>query len=479
MSQLRLNMSVDVVNFSDHFGLTGMNGTSHTPEDAIVTRPYSPPSENRQFICNGETCDPSVALTGLALSSPTSTSVPPPMTKDPSFPAWAIALIVVAVGWLVGFVAFIIYRCYHPFRDDPDWHPRPTKWWNKLPFPSFGVSELPAGQGQYDSAELAGSVSNRFYELPAGTIQRDIHYHGIPRKDMSEIGVLETSNSVSEEPKSPVQSECADTAVTFEVSISRENGDTTLTLKSPSPQLPPNRQPLSPKSPEDNSPNESTPMLSPSLGNMSPVLAPTPSSPANEIHTITLPEISVSPPTIPISPIPSPTIGAVEPSSTREAKDVSGDQPLEDPALPSISEIESRPKPTIPPRPVRYKRNKMAEKETGTDLPAPLNEIELSSLTQISQSPSTPSRPAPPIPLPSAESASSPTPPTEREASQPPEPSPPPLPPRPLSPIPSRIAGSQMSAPSMSEQELAALAGVFAPPPSPPKASSLGNWVYK
>jgi hypothetical protein len=313
-------MSIEVVNFSDHFSLTGMNGTFDTPENAIISRPDSSPfapndpSANRIFLCEGEPCDSSVALTGMALSSPTSTTAPAYTAQSPVLPAWSIALIVVAVGWLLGFLGFIIYRRRHPFCDDPEGISRSAKWWNKLPVPKLGASELSAGQGKYDSAELAASTCNPIYELPVETIQRDTQYHEIPRKDMRETEVSRTSNNICDGPESPVRGEGVDTAVTFEVSISRENGDTTLTFRSPSPE-PADWRPLSSTDPEDISTHESTPMLSPNHGALSPILAPNPTSHTNDITTFTLPEISISPPII--SPIASPTIEAAEASASK------------------------------------------------------------------------------------------------------------------------------------------------------------------
>jgi len=55
------------------------------------------------------------------------------------------------------------------FRKQPS-----VKWWNKLPMPKFGASELPAGSPQYDTVELPGEDENSIYELPAESIRRGI-----------------------------------------------------------------------------------------------------------------------------------------------------------------------------------------------------------------------------------------------------------------------------------------------------------------
>jgi hypothetical protein len=45
------------------------------------------------------------------------------------------------------------------------------KWWNKIPRPTFGVSELSGGPGPHDTVELPGE-GEPVFKLPAGAYTR-------------------------------------------------------------------------------------------------------------------------------------------------------------------------------------------------------------------------------------------------------------------------------------------------------------------
>lgn len=114
-----------------------------------------------------------------------------------------------------------------------------TKWWNKLSVPKIGTSELSAGQGRYDTAELPGEDGQPIFELPAGSIRSG---HERDRKrSVSEIGSSEGHGIRTPSTHSAASSGARDTGNDAESSDESPVRETTTLLRSvsvvPSPRL--------------------------------------------------------------------------------------------------------------------------------------------------------------------------------------------------------------------------------------------------
>jgi hypothetical protein len=113
------------------------------------------------------------------------------------------------------------------------------KWWNKIARPTFGTSELSAGPGTYETAELPGE-DEPVFELPAGSIRRS---HG--RRVASDIGNSEDSVGLgirTPSTRSSANSAAKDNANEAESSDESPARETTTLLRSssmyPSPKPP-------------------------------------------------------------------------------------------------------------------------------------------------------------------------------------------------------------------------------------------------
>jgi hypothetical protein len=214
------------------------------------------PPTAREFSCSSKSCPSAVALVGLNAATPTTlavTSIPATRPKlgqsgsqpedgDFSFNVVAVTLGVAGLIFKIFCITvFVISRRRGGGSGMNGGTPRKgisVKWWNKLPRPDFGTSELSAGPGQYETAELPGEDGVPIFELPAESIRRGLEggrkrsqmskFSGSSREDITDADI---GLGIQESPPHPLNTAHLQTAE----SEMREARETTNLLPATSP----------------------------------------------------------------------------------------------------------------------------------------------------------------------------------------------------------------------------------------------------
>ncbi|KAF4627842.1 hypothetical protein G7Y89_g10315 [Cudoniella acicularis] len=414
-SILKADASVTIINFSDRFALQGMNGTL---TDAQKAANYLAPQKgpDREFWCNDgtEICSQSEAIGSLTFinststaaatvsstafpsgafpsadnPSPTTTDLPtqtivfvpgipenptqtidfgsgtstngptnssPPLEASTGFQAGIAALSTSALLAIIAIVYMIRRRRKKGKGKIPKRSQSESKWWNKIPRPRFGTSELTAGRGQYDTTELPASV-RPMYELHAGSIHQSIHHHGVPEVQRREGDhSLEMSGGSGE----PLPEDAQwNIAMQMQATIAAPNA----------PRRAPPKPPSNLREVHSGESNDLIPML---MTQKSPIAVPLPE--------IRLNEKSLSPPPIPPRPVkrkPKPVV-ALDTSSVRDSAATSSSNlttssikitPKTSPneVATAVEEIQ-RPSPPSRPAPVLQESSSLTEILPKTD----------------------------------------------------------------------------------------------------------------
>lgn len=83
--------------------------------------------------------------------------------------ALAAPLAVIGALDLVSGILFVYRVCLHRHKKDKKWVG--ISWWNNIPVPRLGATELSPGNGQCNTVELPGSERLPVFELPVGSIK--------------------------------------------------------------------------------------------------------------------------------------------------------------------------------------------------------------------------------------------------------------------------------------------------------------------
>jgi hypothetical protein len=185
VSNLKANNSIQIVNFSNRFSMTGMS-TTVSFDPPVPNNGVSPPAA-REFKCGSDICSSEVALAGLNLATPsavpiTSLSMLYPGLGYSGGDNGALAFNIVAVtlgilgviltGHCIAVLIILRRNAKQQGEKGGVWGKQASlKWWNKIPMPNFGASELSAGPGPYDTVELPGE-GGPVFELSAGSIHK-------------------------------------------------------------------------------------------------------------------------------------------------------------------------------------------------------------------------------------------------------------------------------------------------------------------
>jgi hypothetical protein len=185
VSNLKANNSIQIVNFSNRFSMTDMDAAlSFDPP--VPDNKLGPPA-TREFECGSDICSSEVALAGINLTTPSAapiTSLPvlyPGLdfsgggNGDLAYNIVSVTLGIFGViftGYCIGVVVILRRKAKQRGKTGGAWGKQTSlKWWNKIPKPTLGVSELSAGPGPYDTVELPGE-GGPVFELPAGSIHK-------------------------------------------------------------------------------------------------------------------------------------------------------------------------------------------------------------------------------------------------------------------------------------------------------------------
>ena len=193
-------------------------------KDMSLTVSFDPPIKGqgiyppaaREFSCSSKPCPSAVALAGLNLATPTTlavTSVPTTgfrgqsgsKPEDGDFPFNIVAVTLFVAGLIFTISCIAVFVKSRRRGDGSEMNggtPRKggsMKWWNKLPRPDLGASELSAGPGQYETAELPGEDGAPIFELPAESIRRGVEgarkrsqmskFSGSSREDLTDADI--------------------------------------------------------------------------------------------------------------------------------------------------------------------------------------------------------------------------------------------------------------------------------------------------
>ena len=253
---LKANNSIKVVNFSNRFSMT--NATlSLNP--TVPNNGLNPPPA-RKFECGSvvDICSSKVALAGLNLTTPSAAPITSPPVLYPGLGysgcgsgnlAFNIVTVtlgifgVICTGYCIAI--FVILRRKAKQRGQTGGtlgKQASVKWWNKIPMPNFGVSELSAGPGPYDTVELPGE-GGPVFELPAGSIHKDSKRSS--KRSRRSVLSQKSNEIITEENVRPgAQGATSDTANMHEISATEAEthdespaGETTAMLTNRSPDL--------------------------------------------------------------------------------------------------------------------------------------------------------------------------------------------------------------------------------------------------
>lgn len=404
-------------------------------------------------------------------SSSPSTSQSDPSTTRSSNSKW-FALLAFGIVLILGICyRVVVARAKRAQESSPKKVSPPAKWWNRLPLPKLGTSELSSGQAQYDRAELGGSVPSATYELSAESTHRGVYHSQASKLDVLVNETAEMSGGSGQEDGSPRRIELYNSPVVHEASDSPPGQNTDTDLEAPT-RLPP-VPPISEGLELFPTPDENTPMLSqiPS-GDPVDVLGSIKLASENDLAATAKLPVTGSP-SEPFLHVPYAAANVPQSTTTLDPRNTTpGEEtPIsKSSAILSTSHPEFRP--PLPPRPVKKNKLSAAVKKSL----APWTTQKLSprtrSLTQstsqaVPQSPLMHSTTATKIPLSSQGHLDNPT--SSRT-------------------VPLAVQPGSGPAVSVGEQDLAGLYGAFAPlplPPPPPltQNSSATNpvrtWVYR
>jgi len=120
------------------------------------------------WACKGRPCSQAIALSGITLTQEKPKKFKEPLNENQKFTiGFSATMGGVTLILLIG----VICRCRQRRSERKD---SQRRWWNKIPPPEAGASELQGRVGPYTTAELGGDGHRGLvFELQAGSIQQD------------------------------------------------------------------------------------------------------------------------------------------------------------------------------------------------------------------------------------------------------------------------------------------------------------------
>jgi hypothetical protein len=258
VSILKANSSIKIVNFSNRFSITDMS-TILSLNPPVPNNGFSPPPA-RKFECGSvvDICSSKVALAGINLTTPSAAPIILPSVLYTGLGysgggsgnlAFNIVTVILGIFGVIftGYciAIFVIHRRKAKQRGQTGGKlgkQASLKWWNKIPVPNFGASELSAGPGPYDTVELPGE-GGPVFELSAGSIHK-ISKRSSKRSRRSVLSQKSNEIIIEENVRPGAQGATSDAANMHENSATEAEihdespaGETTAMLTNRSPDL--------------------------------------------------------------------------------------------------------------------------------------------------------------------------------------------------------------------------------------------------
>lgn len=187
-SHLKQNEDIEVINYTNR--VTMINNGSLAPEveeaaKAAGLKSATAPVDT--YACKGQPCSREAAFSGISLTQRKTEEPKQELTEEQKF--------TIAISSTFGGIALILFvgvvwRCRQIRLKRKDGKRR---WWDKLPPPVEGVSELQGRVGPYTTAELGGDGHRgSVFELQAGSVRNDqeglCDGKGVTSMEASELG---------------------------------------------------------------------------------------------------------------------------------------------------------------------------------------------------------------------------------------------------------------------------------------------------
>ncbi|PVH81862.1 hypothetical protein DL98DRAFT_587178 [Cadophora sp. DSE1049] len=182
-SHFEQNENIEVITYTDRISMIN-NGTlpSEVEEAADAQGKLSGAGPLISFACEGQPCSEEAALSNISLTQPRIKKVKEPLTESQKF---TIAFSATMGGIFLILLVGVIWRCRQR-RSERKGSKR--RWWNKIPPPEAGASELQGHVGPYTTAELVGDGQRgSVFELEAGSIRRQDSEGGGDGKGISSM----------------------------------------------------------------------------------------------------------------------------------------------------------------------------------------------------------------------------------------------------------------------------------------------------
>ncbi|KAH7407971.1 hypothetical protein BKA64DRAFT_667840 [Cadophora sp. MPI-SDFR-AT-0126] len=182
-SHLKQNESIEVITYTTRVSMIN-NGTipAEVEEAAKADGQLNSHGPKTSFACNGQPCSREAALSGITLTQPKVKKTKKPLTENQKF---TIGISATLGGISLILLPGLIWRCRQRRSERKD---SKMRWWNKIPSPEAGASELQERIGPYTTAELGGGGHHgSVFELQAGSIRRSSEGKGVLSMEASEL----------------------------------------------------------------------------------------------------------------------------------------------------------------------------------------------------------------------------------------------------------------------------------------------------
>ncbi|KAK0106867.1 hypothetical protein ONS95_003589 [Cadophora gregata] len=165
-SHFKQNESIEYITYTARVSMLNNGSLSSEIEEAAKADGQAGAGPPSSWVCKGQPCSRSTALSWVYLTQPKPKKFVEPLNENQKF---AIGLSTTIGGLFLILLAGIIWRCRQIRSEKKD---SKRRWWNKIPSPEAGASELQGRNGPYTTAELGGE-GNRgsVFELQAGSIR--------------------------------------------------------------------------------------------------------------------------------------------------------------------------------------------------------------------------------------------------------------------------------------------------------------------
>lgn len=192
---MKQNESVEFITYTDRVSMLNNGTISPEVEEAAKAQgQVSSIGPTSSWACKGRPCSQAIALSGITLTQKKPKKFKEPLNENQKFTiGFSATMGGVTLILLIG----VIWRCRQR-RSERKGSKR--RWWNKIPSPEAGASELQGRVGPYTTAELGGDGHRgSVFELQAGSIQQDCEGVDV-RKEIASMEASELDETQRSQP---------------------------------------------------------------------------------------------------------------------------------------------------------------------------------------------------------------------------------------------------------------------------------------